>query len=229
MAISQQMVVKKQVHTPIFSDQVKQQCAVLDIYQNRERTFDFGLSNPALPMSTRLVNTTWYQGFLGSVVMREKSLSVKTLSSRSVRKSLLTEKVMALKIWLLKSEVEIYFGTSLTSVPRALKVYQLVEFDSFIWDMCRNSDLEGFQAAFTNGRLSPFVIDQSGQTLLYVRTSCKLKVVNAEDYPACFDFISTSIVFLLSKIGLRSRSSHNLKRSYPVSQESVDIGVTFHP
>ena len=79
---------------------------------------------------------------------------------------------MALKVRFLRREVEIYFGTSLASIPRALKVYQIIEsFDPSIQSMCREGDLDGIQVGLANGSIYPYATDEYGWTLLSVRTS----------------------------------------------------------
>ena len=107
----------------------------------------------------------------------------------------------------MKRQMEIYFGTSLASIPRALRVYQIVKTDLSLVEMCYEGDLEGIQAAFANGSISPYAADEDGWSLLTVRTSCKLTHVNAELCSDCCVLLPARVVFVSSEIGFRSRSS----------------------
>ena len=166
------MVVTNQVRTPLLAKEVTQKSAILNKPQSQERALDCGLSSLLCPMSTRLVNSVWYHGLFGSVTLKEKYIRVRSSSSRSIRSFPATDKVMALRISLLRREVEIYFGTGLASIPRALRVYPIVEsFDRSIKSMCHKGDLEGIQEGIANGSIYPYATDQYGWTLLNVGTS----------------------------------------------------------
>lgn len=207
MTISQEIVVTKQGRTPLLTEEVKHQSAIHHQNQNQECALCFGLSNPAFPITMRLVNTTWYRGFFGSVEMREKLIGIKSSESQPTRKNSLADKVIALKICLFRCEVGIYFGTSLASIPRALKVYQVIDsFDLFIVFMCHKGDMEGVQVALANGIIHPYATDRLGWTLLTVRDSCKLTLISAEVCSVGRGVLSARIVLVLPEIGFRSRS-----------------------
>lgn len=53
-------------------------------------------------------------------------------------------------------------------VSRTLSTYPILESTAPIFAICRNGDLQGLQVALSSGSVSPFVLDEYGETLLHV-------------------------------------------------------------
>lgn len=136
--------------------------------QYEERALAPATSSSAFHITSKERDTIWYRGVFGSVAMREKWISTSTSGSRTVGKPISAKKVLTMTSPFLRRTVELYFGASFASIPRALRVYQIIEYDAPIFDKCRDGDLEGIQNEFANGTISPFVVDQFGRTLLHV-------------------------------------------------------------
>lgn len=139
------------------------------ITQNENRAFISTSSNSALHITSKEQNTIWYRGVFGAVAIREKWINTRRIGSHTNGKTVSTQKVLTLTSPFLRRAVELYFGTTFASVPRALRVYQMVNWGAPIFGMCESGDLDGIQNEFANGTISPFVVDKSGWTLLHVK------------------------------------------------------------
>lgn len=140
----------------------------LSIRQDEDRAVVSTSSASAFHITSKEQNTVWYRGVFGLIAIREKRISTRRLGSRIDGKPVSTQKILTVTTPFLRRAVELYFGASLVSLPRALRVYQLVDMDAPIWDMCRKGDLDGIQDGFANGSFFPFVVDNLGWTLLHV-------------------------------------------------------------
>lgn len=69
----------------------------------------------------------------------------------------------------MKRLLEMCVTYSLGKTSRSLNVYPVVPCGSPIMSMCLNGDMHGLQAVFGSGQMSPFVLDDVGNTLLHVR------------------------------------------------------------
>lgn len=136
--------------------------------QNEERALAPATSSSSLRITSKEQNIIWYRGVFGFVATREKWVSTSKSGSRTVGKRISAKKVLRMASPFLGRAVELYFGASFASVPRALRVYQIIERDAPIFDMCWNGDLEGIQNEFAKGTICPFVVDKYGWTLLHV-------------------------------------------------------------
>ena len=58
--------------------------------------------------------------------------------------------------------------TSLSRISRTLNIYPIVEWIAPIFAICHRGDLQGLQALLSSGTVSPFVLDDSGRSLLHV-------------------------------------------------------------
>ncbi len=130
----------------------------------------------SLHITSKEQKTIWYRGVFGSITAQEKWIRTSISGSRTVGKPVPAKKVLTMTSPFLKRAVELYFGASFASVPRALRVYQIINRRAPIFDMCRNGDLEGVQNELANGTVSPFVVDKYGWTLLHVIFSVKSRV-----------------------------------------------------
>ena len=136
--------------------------------QQEELAITRSKSSSALHITSREQNTIWYRGVFGFITTRETWLRTSKSDSRTVGKPVPAKKVLVMTSPFLKRAVELYFGASFASVPRALRVYHIFNFKSSIFAMCKHGDLEGLQNELASGRVSPFVVDPNGWTLLHV-------------------------------------------------------------
>ena len=137
-------------------------------HQDEKRAVSCATSKSAFHITSKEQNRIWYRGVLGLVTIREKWISTGTRDFRTDGEPVPAEKVLMMKSLFLRRAVELYFGASFAGVPRALRVYQIVERNAPIFEMCRNGNLEGIQNLLANGAISPFVVTKSGQTMLDV-------------------------------------------------------------
>lgn len=160
-------------------------------------------SSSALHITPNEQNTTWYQGRFGYVATQEKWIRTSKSGSRTVGKLVPAKKVLTMTSPFLKRAVEFYFGASFASVPRALRVYQIIDDDAPIFGMCSGGDLEGFQNQLANGTVSPFVVNEyGGWTLLHVISSVKSRVSMLIFVQFAVFYTQPEICSLLLKLGL---------------------------
>ena len=136
--------------------------------QDEKHAVASATSSSAFHITSKEQTMLWYRGVFGVVAIREKWINTKRIGSRTNGRTISTQKVLTVTSQFLRRAVELYFGTSFTSVPRALRVYQMVNRGAPIFQMCGNGDLEGIQDEFANGTFSPFVVNERGWTLLHV-------------------------------------------------------------
>jgi hypothetical protein len=54
------------------------------------------------------------------------------------------------------------------SIQRSLRIYPLIPKLHPVWKMCNSGNLEGIETLLTTGEVSPFSVDEVGNTLLHV-------------------------------------------------------------
>lgn len=135
--------------------------------QKDEQLVAPGSSNSALHITSKEQTTIWYRGVFGLIATQEKWISTSRSASRTAGKPVLAKRVLTITSPFLGLMVELYFGLSFASIPRTLRVYQIMESGATIFKMCCVGDLEGIQNEFANGTISPFVVDELGKTLLH--------------------------------------------------------------
>jgi hypothetical protein len=54
-------------------------------------------------------------------------------------------------------------------VERALRTYPVLPYDHPVWNMCWGGNLKGIQKLLSDRQISPFSIDDRGNTMLHVR------------------------------------------------------------
>ena len=174
----------------------------LSITQNENRSEVSNSSGSALHITSKELNTIWYRGIFGHVAIREKWIRTRRLGSRTDGKPVPAQKVLTVTSPFLMRAFELYFGTSFASVPRALRMYQLVDFHAPIWEMCSKGDLDGIQDEFANGRFYPFVVTELGRTLLHVVFPV-VSLISLLMTVQCAAFLSQSeVCTLLLRLGL---------------------------
>jgi len=135
-------------------------------------------------------------------MIHTKSTSLGGQGSRS-EKQAIREKTVTITSPMMKYTLEMFFGRSFLSVPRALRVYHVIDYRAPIFDMCRIGDLEGVQAAFADGSASPFAVNQWGSTPLYVCLMSILNHDNAKTHLVRCKIFSPRIVFSIAQTGRR--------------------------
>ena len=127
---------------------------------------------PHMPTTSPEMNTEWYIGFFGSVrIQKRKRYSGQLQYLRAFGNQALAEETAIMIVpSFMRRLLEVRLATSLGKVSRTLHVYPVMACDSPIFTMCLNADMHGLQTAFSSGEISPFVLDESGLTLLHVRT-----------------------------------------------------------
>ena len=136
--------------------------------QDEKRAVASARSNSGLQITSKEQTMLWYQGIFGVVAIREKWINTRRIGSRTDGKTVSAQKVLTVTSPFLRRAVELYFGKTFASVPTALRVYQMVNGDAPIFQMCAHGDLDGIQNEVAKGTFSPFVVDQFGWTLLHV-------------------------------------------------------------
>lgn len=111
-----------------------------------------------------------YRNLLGCVTI---SVSRKQLlrgpnAQRTGKRTLVEIKTFTITPSFMKSLLYVRFVTTCGSISRALTIYPIVDDDAPVFGMCRSGDLQGLQAAFSDGTMSPLVVDADGWTLLHV-------------------------------------------------------------
>ena len=159
-------------------------------------------SSSALHINTNEQRTIWYRGVFGHVATRETWIRTSKSDSRTVRKPIPAKKVLMMTSPFLRRAVELYFGASFASVPRALRVYSIIDYNAPILEMCGNGDLEGVQIELANGTVSPFVLNDYGWTLLHVIFSVKSRVFMLMFIQYAVYHAQPDICSLLLRLGL---------------------------
>ena len=119
-------------------------------------------------------NTQRYRAFFGSITTRKTSKRLTAnRSSRLASKTTIEEgSTILITVPFLQRAFEICLANSAGRVSRTLSVYAILPRNSLVFQLCRDSDVEGLQNLFANDNISPFVQDELGWTLLHVcRTS----------------------------------------------------------
>lgn len=104
---------------------------------------------------------------------------------------------------------ELYFGVSFASIPRALRVYQIIEYHAPIFKMCRNGDLEGVQNEFANGTISPFIVNGEGFTLLHVTFPVISRVFVLTNFQLAVGIFQPEMSSLLLRLGVDPDRAEN--------------------
>lgn len=185
--------------------------AIISAGQNQVQTL-YGNDNvtvtPAMrssfAMTTRRETISRYYGFWGSMTV--KTTLIYLGDTNTSRRRVITENTVSISSTFLNWAVIFFFGASLASVPRTLRVYRIVHWRDIV-DRSGNGDVKKLQDAFADGILSPFVMTKDGWTLLHVgvfASSDKLMLIS--DLGSCYLFTSR-FVFISPEIRIRSRST----------------------
>lgn len=127
----------------------------------------------------------WYSGVFGRVIAKKRAkhstdpAHLKVFGSKALEEE---TSVIVLPSFT-RRLLEMRLAYSLGKTSRSLNVYPVVTSNSPVFKMCMHGDMHGLQAVFGRGQMSPFVLDEEGNTLLHVRIflvgpSKKLNVIS---------------------------------------------------
>lgn len=128
---------------------------------------DSSISKQHRISSARETNTTLYRGILGEVNVQTKS----GVASKSSEDWQLSKKAINIMPSFINYVLEMCFMNKRGYIPRTLNIYPVLSRDAPVFDLCCNGDIEGLQSAFSTGSVSPFVLTESGRSLLDVGRS----------------------------------------------------------
>jgi hypothetical protein len=72
--------------------------------------------------------------------------------------------------------------TTYGSIRRSIRIYPVISEWHPIWAMCRGGDLKGIQTLLSTRQVSPFSVDENGQTLLYVCQNTMIQNIRGNSY-----------------------------------------------
>lgn len=120
-------------------------------------------------IATKETSLVWYNGILGSVKVQSKSRSLNGPNSRKPKSKVVTdEQIITVTPILFRKTFELRVLNSFGGISRSLSTYPVLSSKAPIFGICRSGDLQGLQVALSSGDLSPFVLDESGWSLLHV-------------------------------------------------------------
>ena len=119
--------------------------------------------------TAKATNLVWYRGFFGRIDIQFKSNHLSRSDSRRLGiKAISEEKIIRMTPFCLRRTFELRFWNSFGHISRTLSTYYILENGSPIFKMCEYGDIEGLQVVLSSGNVSPFVLDESGCSLLHV-------------------------------------------------------------
>ena len=121
----------------------------------------------------------WDGGMFGTVTLRKTSKYSGAPSAQADRKSpIVSETVWTFRPSFISYTLQLLYVRSFGHVSRSLNIYPVLSKSDPIFLMCRNGDLLGLQTALSRQRVSPFVTDCDGSTLLHVSTAFPPRLVH---------------------------------------------------
>ena len=120
--------------------------------------------------STKQEHVLWYKGIFGTIYHQKKSkYSKSTHTSAEGKASLISETSWTLMPSFVSYALRIRYARSFGHISPSFQIYPMMSHLDPVFELCRNGDLVGLQAAVSMKRLSPFVTDDLlGCTLLHV-------------------------------------------------------------
>ena len=131
--------------------------------------------------STKQEHVLWYKGIFGTIYHQKKSkCSKSTHTSAEGKAPLISETSWTLISSFVSYALQIRYARSFGHISRSFQIYPVMSHLDPVFELCRDGDLVGLQAALSMKRLSPFVTDDLlGCTLLHV--SIKFQQLRAYD------------------------------------------------
>lgn len=111
-----------------------------------------------------------YQGAFGNfrIDKRTRDRNVLPCARAFDQKISLEETSIAIAPKLVRRRFELLRKIQFGQISRTLNVYPVMAWASSLFQMCRSGDIHGLQAAFGDGGVTPFVLDEHGFTTLHV-------------------------------------------------------------
>ena len=120
---------------------------------------------------TEQVHSLWYRGVFGTVTLDKTSkYSQVPNPGANGRTTFVSETAWTFRPSFISYTLQLLYARSFGHVSRSLNVYPMLSNSDPIFYMCLDGDLLGLQTALSRRRVSPFVIDTTGCTLLHVNT-----------------------------------------------------------
>ena len=138
-------------------------------FDSVEQQSDLGVrKNPTIIAKSHSV--TWYWGVLGYVSIRTNRKYTKKLRSSCVESEqpVTEEMVLTIRPSFLRYGFDLSFDKGFRSIPRNLRTYDTISQNAPVFRFVAKGDLAALQMALQQGVASPFVVDESGHTLLHV-------------------------------------------------------------
>ena len=119
--------------------------------------------------STKQEHMVWYRGMFGTMTLQKKSKRSQPANAVAKGKALLvSETAWTFIPFFVGYALELRYARSLGYISRSLNIYPVLSEDHTVFALCEEGDLSGLQIALIEKRVSPFVIDPHGWTLLHV-------------------------------------------------------------
>lgn len=147
--------------------------------QNEEEiSSGYEISNLLSPNSTRSPSSytqqehvLWDGGRFGTVTFRKKSEYSPAMNTGANGKSpLVSEIVWTFRPSFISYTLQLLYSRSSGHISRSLNIYPVLSDSNPIFQIFRDGDLLDLQTALTRQRVSPFVTNEGGWTLLHVST-----------------------------------------------------------
>lgn len=118
--------------------------------------------------STKEEHVIWYSGMFGNMTIRKRTKHSQPANAVAKAKTpLVSETAWIFRPTFLGRALQVSYVQSLGYISRSLRVYPMLSSQNSIFRMCRLGDLSGLQTALAEKRVSPFVTDFRGRTLLH--------------------------------------------------------------
>ena len=145
----------------------KKECEVSPGYEISSLRSTPKMGSPSLYTEQECV--LWYGGIFGTITLRKTSKYSQTVKAGASGKIPLVNKtVWTFRPSFISFTLQLLYARSFGYVSRNLNTYPVLSGSDPIFSICLDGDLSGLQTALSRQRVSPFVTDESGWTLLHV-------------------------------------------------------------
>ena len=134
------------------------------------------IARPDAQFVSKTTFAVLYSGVFGDVNVQKSTKFTSRSRNSSIlrRKAIRESKAIMVTPAFFKTALELRVTSSLGRVSRTINLYPMLDRNDPIFEICRTGDLQGLQVALSSGSISPFVVDNYGQTLLHVCIRSKL-------------------------------------------------------
>ena len=118
---------------------------------------------------TKQEHTQWYSRTFGTLTLQKKSKYSKSPNASTEGKApLISETAWTFRPSFISYALQLRYARSFGYISRSLNIYPVLSRHDRVFEMCRNGELLGLQAALSRQGVSPFVTDADGWSLLHV-------------------------------------------------------------